>query len=194
MKKVLYIFIFIAATSTAIAQESFSSWTYSMGFASGDLATYIGKTSFRGATYDYTKMVQPKIGVGLEIGWNTFYEAKPYGTYTYGNTDLSGKLYTYSNNVPLLFTLSYYMKPENTFTPYASLGIGTMWSERRTSVGTWEIYKDAWPFVLRPELGVVYNTGGLGFTVSSKYYYGFKTGDLPEESFFTINVGLVFTR
>jgi hypothetical protein len=194
MKKLLYIIIFVVASSAAIAQESFSSWTYSMGFASGDLAGYIGKASFRGATYNYTKLVNGGVGVGLEIGWNTFYEGKPYGTYTRGNWDLSGKMYRYSNNVPLLFTLSYYMKPDNTVTPYGSLGIGTMWSERRTSVGTWDIYQDAWPFVLRPEIGVVYNTGGLGFTVSSKYYYGFKTGDLPEESYFTINVGLVFTR
>jgi hypothetical protein len=28
--------------------------------------------------------------------------------------------------------------------------------------------------------------------VASKYYYGFKAGDLPAQGYFTINTGLVF--
>jgi hypothetical protein len=30
--------------------------------------------------------------------------------------------------------------------------------------------------------------------IASKYYYGFKAGDLPAQGFVTINVGFVFTN
>jgi len=194
MKKILYILLFIVFTSSAMAQQSYSSWQYTMGFGTGDLHDYIGKASFRGVMFDYTKLVNGGLGVGLEIGWNTFYEQKDYDTYTRGDFQISGKQWRYSNNVPLLFTVSYYAMPDNDFTPYGGLGIGTMWSERRTSMGQWDFYEDAWPFTLRPELGVQFDTGGLGFSLSGKYYYGFKTGDMTAQSFFTLNFGLVFMR
>jgi hypothetical protein len=39
----------------------------------------------------------------------------------------------------------------------------------------------------------LYKTGnGVGFNIVSKYYYGFKAGDLPAQGFFTINVGFIF--
>jgi opacity protein-like surface antigen len=194
MKKALYILIFICITSSTMAQQSYNSWQYVMGFGSGDLHNYIGKASFRGAAWNYTKLVKDGLGVGLEIGWNTFYEKKEFDTYSRGGFDFSGKQYRYSNHVPLLFTVSYYMKPDEDFTPFAGVGIGTMWSERMLTMGTRDVYLDAWPFTLRPELGILFDTGGIGLSLSSKFYYGFETGDLPQQSFFTLNFGLVFIR
>jgi hypothetical protein len=194
MKKAILILVFVASAAGAVAQESFMSWQYSIGFGSGDLKDFVGKTSFRGATYNYTKLVNDGVGIGLEIGWNAFYEEKSDALYTRGNFDFYGKQYRYSNQVPLLFTISYYPMYDDDFTPFASLGIGTMYSEDRVTMGTWDIYRDAWPFTLKPELGVQFQTGGLGFSLSTKYYYGLKTNDLPAQSFFTINFGFVFTN
>jgi len=101
MKKILYILLFTSIVSTVTAQTSYMSWQYTMGFTTGNLNDYISQTSFRGVTYDYTKLVNGGVGVGLEIGWNTFYEKKSYDTYSYNNFDLSGKQYRYNNNVPL---------------------------------------------------------------------------------------------
>jgi outer membrane protein len=165
-----------------------------MGFGSGDLHNYIGKASFRGVSWNYTKLVNSGLGVGLEIGWNTFYEKKEFDTYSRGGFDFSGKQYRYSNHVPVLFTVSYYMNPDEDFTPFAGVGVGTMWSERMITMGPKNVYLDAWPFTLRPELGILFDTGGVGLSLSSKFYYGFKTGDLPEQSFFTLNFGVVFIR
>jgi hypothetical protein len=192
MKKALYILLFLGVTSSAIGQSGFMSWQYSMGFGAGNQHDYIGQTSFRGVTYNYSKIVRDNVAVGLEIGWNAFYEAKSNATYTRGNFDLSGKQYRYSNHVPILATVGYYFNPENELIPFLNFGIGTMYSERRTSMGQWEIYQDAWPFTVKPEVGFILNTGGMAFSVSSKYYYGFKTGDLPAHGYFTINIGFVF--
>jgi hypothetical protein len=35
---------------------------------------------------------------------------------------------------------------------------------------------------------------GTSLMVASKYYYGFKAGDLPAQGYVTVNVGFVFTR
>jgi hypothetical protein len=194
MKKAILILVFVASATGAFAQNSFMSWQYSIGFGSGDLHDFVGKTSFRGATYNYSKLVNDGVALGLEIGWNAFYEEKADALYNRGNFDFYGKQYRYSNQVPLLFTISYFPMYDDDLTPFVSLGIGTMYSEDRVTMGTWDIYRDAWPFTLKPELGVQIQTGGLGFSLSTKYYYGFKTNDLPAQSFFTINFGFVFTN
>jgi outer membrane protein len=192
MKKVLYIILFISVTSSAFAQRSFNTWSYSMGFGTGDLHEYIGPVSFRGATYNYTKIVTGNVGVGVEIGWNTFYEEKDFDTYSQGKFDYSGKQWRYSNHVPLLFTMNYYLTPDDDMIPFVGLGIGTIYAERRTDMGQWAFTRDAWEFALKPEVGVIFDTGGAGVSLSGKYYYGFKAGDLPAQGYFTINIGFAF--
>lgn len=194
MKKVIYIFIFTLFASAAVAQNSMMSWQYSVGFSTGDLKDYIAPVSWRGVTYNYHHMVETGAAIGLELGWNTFYEEKAYDTYTRGNTDYSGKQWRYSNNVPLLFTVGYFIHPDDNITPFAGFGIGTMYSERKTAMGAYSFTADGWHFELKPELGIMYNTEGASLALSGKYYYGFKAGDLPAEGFFTINLGIVIKR
>ena len=194
MKKALYILLFTVMSSSAMAQNSLMSWQYSIGFASGDLHDYVAPVSWRGVTYNYSWMVETGASIGLEVGWNVFYEKKPFDTYSTNGWDYSGKQYRTSNNVPLLFNIGYYVNPDDIVTPFAGFGIGTMYSERRTTMGSYAFYADAWHFALKPELGIMYNTEGASLAISSKYYYGFKAGDLPAEGYFTINIGLVIKR
>ena len=194
MKKTFYILLFIVFATSASAQRSMMSWQYSVGFASGDLHDYVAPVSWRGVTYNYSHMVETGAAIGLEIGWNVFYEEKGYSTYSYNDFDYSGKQYRYSNNVPLLFTIGYYANPDNAVTPFAGFGIGTMYSERKTAMGSYTFTGDAWHFALKPELGIMYNTEGASLALSGKYYYGFKAGDLPAEGYFTLNLGIVIKR
>ena len=194
MKKAIYILLFAALSCTAAAQNSMMSWQYSVGFATGSLHDYIAPVSWRGVTYNYHRMVETGASIGVELGWNVFYEAKPNTTYSKGNVDYTGKQWRYSNNAPLLFTIGYFVHPDDEITPFAGFGIGTMYSERRTDMGAYTFTSDGWHFELKPELGLMYNTEGSSIALSAKYYYGFKTADLPSEGFFTINLGLVIKR
>lgn len=194
MKKTLYILLFTVLASSAMAQNSMMSWQYSIGFASGDLHDYVSPVSWRGVTYNYNHMVETGASIGLELGWNVFYDEKPYDTYTRGDWDYTGKQYRYSNNVPMLFTIGYYVNPDDAVTPFGNIGIGTMYSERKTAMGAYTFTSDGWHFEMKPELGIMYNTEGASLALSAKYYYGFKAGDLPAEGFFTINVGIVVKR
>jgi outer membrane protein len=196
MKKIYITFVCLFFAGALYAQSN-TAITYSMGFTSGDLSDYIQKASFRGMTIDYHKMVNPNIGVGVSFGWNVFYEAKPYDTYTVDNVSLSGKQWRYSNHFPMLLSAGYYLKPGETVNPYVGLGAGTIYTLRNTDMNLYTLEQEAWNFALQPEVGFNYSIDdATGVTVRAKYYYGFAAGsdlDTPQ-SYFALNVGFVFMK
>jgi hypothetical protein len=193
MKKLLFVAVLLLVFSTAFSQRSFTSFQYSVGFGTGNMHDFISPASFRGFTFDFRSMVSANIGVGVDLGWNVFYDEMPDGVYEYQNVTYAGKQWRYSNHWPILGAVNYFVKPDANVVPYFGLGLGTMYSLQNTDMGTWTFENDAWHFVLRPEVGLLYKTGnGVAFNVVSKYYYGFKAGDLPAQGFLTINFGFVF--
>lgn len=191
---VLSILIAFAAVTISAAQNSYVDVAYSIGFGTGDMGDFIKKASFRGISFDYRYAVQPNIAVGFSAGWNTFYEEKASDTYTVDNASLTGKQYRYSNNVPLLATVTYLLSPDEFFCPYAALGIGTMYARRNTDMNLYTLEQEGWPFVIQPEVGVrLQAADNVGVLVSLKYLNGFKAGDFNSaQSYFTLNVGLAF--
>lgn len=195
MKRIFIITIFSVIAISAFTQKNFTALQYSMGFGAGEMHDFISKASFRGFAIDYRNMVQPNLGVGFDLSWNVFYEEMPNDVYEAGNLTYSGKQWRYSNHFPMLVAADYYIQPGGTVSGFAGLGIGTMYSLQNTDMSTYTFERDAWHFVLRPELGVILMPSpGVGLTVASKYYYGFKAGDLPAQGFFTINVGFVILQ
>lgn len=194
MKKTILIFLFSFSLGTLYAQSN-TTFNYSIGFPSGDVGDFISQASFRGATFDFRKMVQPNIGVGFSVGWNVFYEELGFDTYVLDNQSLSGKQYRYSNHVPMMINPTYYLKPGETINPYVSLGVGTMYTRRNTDMNLYTIEQEAWNFLLQPEIGVHYMlTDVTAINLSGKFNYGFKAGSELDaaQSFFTLNLGFAF--
>ena len=194
MKKILFVFLLtgIIAVTQVKAQESFFSIQYSMGFASGDLKDFNSSASFRGMGFEYKYLMQPAIGVGVETGYNLFYDRMDYATYTRGTQSLSGIQYRYTHAVPVLFTADYYLKPDTQYNPFVGLGIGTLYTYRDLDMGMFTMESDAWQFALRPEVGVMINTNSVNMIIAAKYFSGFKAGDTEGQQYFTINIGFVF--
>lgn len=195
MKKILSLALFSVFALSAFSQMNLASFQYSMGFGTGNMHDYISQASFRGFTFDYRKGVKPNVGVGLELGWNVFYQEMPKASYDYKNITYTGKQWRYSNHFPMLAAVDYYAVSEGNLIPYLGLGMGTMYTLQNTDMSIYTFEKTAWHFVLRPEIGLLLKAGpGVGFNIVSKYYYGFKAGDLPAQGYVTINVGFVFTN
>ena len=193
MKKIFIIAVFAFLFVTAYSQRSITSFQYSVGFGTGNMHDFISPVSFRGFTIDYRKMINANVGVGVDLGWNVFYDEMPEATYEYNNITYTGKQWRYSNEFPILGAVDYYLKPDADIVPYFGFGLGTMYSLQNTDMGTWTFEKTAWHFALRPEIGLIYKTGnGVAFNLVTKYYYGFKAGDLPSQGYATINIGFVF--
>ncbi|HOY49537.1 MAG TPA: OmpW family protein [Chryseolinea sp.] len=177
--------------------NSVAAITYSIGFGSGDMGDFISQPSFRGANFDFRKIIAPNIGVGFSIGWNTFYQSQSKDSYTSGNTTLTGKQYRYSNNVPMLASATYFIKPGEKINPFVGLGIGTIYTRRNTDMNLYTLEQEAWNFALQPEVGVLYSLNDqAAITLSGKFNQGFKAGsELTEsQSFFTLNIGFAFIK
>lgn len=195
MKKIFIIALFTVFTVSAFSQRNLTSFQYSMGFGAGNMHDFISAASFRGFTIDYRGFVKPYLGVGVDLGWNVFYDEMPEGQYDYKNVTYVGKQWRYSNHFPMLFGGDYYHVTDGKITPYAGFAIGTMYSLQNTDMGTYTFEKDAWHFAMRPEIGALIKFApGAGLNVVGKYYYGLKAGDLPAQGYFTVNVGFVFVQ
>ena len=132
------------------------------------------------------------MSVGLETGYNLFYDKMDYATYTKGTISVSGVQYRYTHAVPALATFDYYLKPDTQFNPFAGLGVGTLYSYRDLDMGLYTQESDVWQFALRPQVGVLITTPAMDLIVAAKYFSGFKANDVEGQSYFTLNVGLVF--
>jgi outer membrane protein W len=195
MKQIFLITLFSVFTLGAAWAQSNTVISYSIGFPTGDLSDFIEKTSFRGMSIDYRKMVNPNVGVGVNISWNTFYEEKGKATYTLDNISLTGKQYRYSNNFPMLATGAYFFKPEETKNPFVGLGIGTMYTLRNTDMNLYTLEQDAWNFLLQPEVGIQFDIDpSTALHLSLKYNYGFQGGNelTTSQSYLALNVGFAF--
>ena len=98
---ILTITISLVISFAAMAQRGYTSVEYIIGFGTGDLGSYVGKTSFRGAVFEYQRSVNTNVTAGFEVGWSTFYERKDYDTYSSDNQAISGVQYRTSNHVPI---------------------------------------------------------------------------------------------
>ena len=169
--------------------------TYPVSFPMGDHHDYISNTSFRGFNMEFLHKAQPGIAVGIETGWNVFYQRVDKKDYTKGTTTISGVQYRYTNTVPILAETKFYPTTSSkTTNAYVGAGVGTLFVSRSTDFGLYRITTDAWQFCLRPEAGVVINVEpGLKVLLGAKYYVALNSSDLDGQSFLSANVGLVFT-
>lgn len=192
MKKLIVIVWIVGGLLTAAHAQSSFSIQYSMGFG-GEMNNFVSTTSFRGATFEYKKFIDPQISIGFDGGWNVFYERRPYDTYTSGTVSVTGIQYRYAYAIPLFVTTSYYFKPGAKINPFAGLGVGTLFVTRELDMGIWAVTEDGWHFGLKPEAGVLVNANpDMDFIIALRYNQGFATSDVKEQNYLTFNIGFVW--
>ena len=188
------IFGFLLMTAKSYGQQdSYMSVQYSVSIPTGDMGEYISKASWRGVLIEYRGYVKSNLFVGIDAGWNVFYEKKDSDTYTQGTETLTGVQYRYQNQVPLLATIDYLIVSDKALKPYVGLGIGTMYSERSTDMNLYRLKQNSWQFAVKGEVGVLYEmsySSAVKFAV--KYYNGFKTNSLGNQGYLSINLGMAW--
>lgn len=195
MKYLLVSLIAIIFSLHAYSQSSFIV-SYPISFPMGDLHSYIGKTSFRGINFEWVKTAKPGVAVGIETGWNVFYERTDNKDYTKGTQTISGVQFRYTNAVPILLQTKFYPTTDKKkINTYVGIGVGTLYVNRSTDFGLYRITTDAWSFCLRPEGGFLFNLQpGVKAMAGVKWYPAFNTADLDGQSFVSANFGFVFTN
>lgn len=195
MKKILIaISALFICTIGFVKAQNITTVTYSVGFGTGDVKDFISSPSFRGISIEYNHMVQDNIGVGFQVGWNVFYDALSYDTYTIDNVSLSGKQWRYSNHVPLFLTANYFLKPGERVNPFVGLGLGTIYTLRNTDMNLYTLEEEGWAFGLSPTIGAQIEASDVTkFNVSLRYNNGFKAGDFnAAQNYLSLNIGFAF--
>lgn len=179
--------------SLGVSAQTKTNVFYSMGLPMGDTKDYINPASFRGATIEFEKLVNPNIGVGFLVGWNTFYEAKDRATQPLpsGNGEITSNEYRYLNAIPLQATGKYYFADDDAVVrPFVGLAAGTYYMEQRRDNGLFSDSDKGWTFSMAPKVGVLvpvnYRTS---LAVSVDYSTSFKSSDVPQHNWIGINVG-----
>ncbi len=184
-----------SSVSPRIKAQHYYSIQYSISIPTNDLRDYISKTSFKGITFEYFTKITSEFAAGVTVGWNGFYERMTYATYTDGTASTSGIQYRYSNAAPFHLSGLYFFGSENKVSPYVGLGIGAIYTVRTTDMGLFRWEEDTWNFSVRPEAGLVYNFRYYsGFKLSIRYNEAFRTSEMDDQSFLSVNVGLVFRQ
>jgi outer membrane protein W len=194
MKSAIIVSLLAIGPACGFAQSNFMI-SYPIGFPVGDLHNYISNTSFRGINLEFNKQVAPNQSVGLELGWNTFYQHVNQKVYTEGTQSISGVQYRYTNTCPMVAGGKFYMGEHKGKThPYIGVGLGTLYANRTTDFGIYRITTDTWQFLIRPEAGFEMNAGSSeSFFIGVKYYWAFNTDALVGQNYLTANIGFKFT-
>lgn len=192
MKKIIFIVLITGVFITqSFAQNSFSI-QYSMGFG-GTIDSYISSTSLRGVTVEYKWYLQPNLSIGIDAGWNHFYERRAFDTYTSGTLSLSGVQFRYANAVPIFVTTSYFFAPGEKINPFFGVGVGTIFMSRYLDMGAWRLTEDEWHFGLKPEAGIVTSLApDLDLVLAFRFNNAFATSDATEQNYMTFNIGFVW--
>ncbi len=196
MKKIIVLMMFcclLFVTKGYGQQQAYMSVKYAVSFASGDMGDFISAASWRGTVVEYRAPAKGNLMVGVDVGWNVFYEKKNKDTYTVGNETLTGVQYRYQNEVPILVSADYLFSSDQPLKPYVGLGIGTMYSERATDMNLYRLSESTWHFAVKGELGLLYEVSySSSIKFAAKYYNGFKTSKLDNQGYFSLSLGMAF--
>lgn len=196
MKKLTYLLAltYLVLAQSASAQETLFAVNYATAVPLGNTKEFNKDFSWRGMSFEYHYFAGDNFGISFDGGWQYMNEVIEKTTYTFDNLAVTGKQYRYTKCVPLILGLTYVPMPEAMVKPYAVLGLGTIYTERRNEVSVYSIYTDAWQFAIKPELGVAVElSANTLFKLSAKYHYGFQSNDMDAQSFLGIHAGLAFT-
>jgi hypothetical protein len=194
MKYILLSLLIINCSINLFGQSSFIV-SYPISFPVNDLHSYTSKPSYRGINFEFLKTVKPHVEVGLETGWNVFYEHVNNMDYKSGTATISGVQFRYTNAVPILAEVKYVLgSSPKKVESYVGLGVGTLFASRSTDFGLYRITKEAWQFCLRPEAGLTFHLEPyVKALLGVKYNAAFDAQDLDGQSYLSLNVGFVFS-
>lgn len=157
----------------------------------GSSADWIGKASARGLQVDFRYFPKSSWGLGGSIAWNVLAQ-KEFETLEFGDATLSGTQVHELSSTTLLGKGFYAWRRLETVIPYVSLGLGGSYATRRLDAGIGRWVMDKWHVAVVPEAGaeIPLPTGTL--LVAARFNYLFKTGEAPEQLFFSFGLGWGF--
>ncbi len=175
-----------------VSAQNFTSLQYTVGVPFGDLKDHTGNISGRGLTFEFQTEIEPALTIGINLGYNVFYDREDYDSYSEGTVTLTGIQYRYNNMFPMMIN-AHYTFGTGTIMPYVGLGAGTLYNMRSTQMGLYSVKENNWHFLLSPELGFMMDlSADMGIKINAIYDNAFKTRDMDAFGNLRLSIGFVF--
>lgn len=165
MKRSKINFFLVAALLMTIgAQAQQGTWkldaAYKAALPLGNFKNSVtDKASYRGWSGAILYGVNDKLSVGVETGFQDFYQRYPRQVYHDAGSDLSAVVTNSVQVIPLLLKGKYQWTESATVQPYASLGLGAGLVQYRKFYGEFSDTKSSISFAAQPELGIAVPLG-----------------------------------
>jgi opacity protein-like surface antigen len=203
MKKIKVLLIAIMAlilgVMQAAAQRAEVRMTASIAGAtpSGDFKNMIDKTSLRGADVNVLYGINDKFSLGLNVGFQDFYQKFPRAVYKLSDgSDISAVVTNSVQTIPLLATASYNFLPGARIQPYASAGAGGALVTNKQFIGEYPNENNKFSFTAKPGVGVYIpfrKQGEVGLNLGVNYnYIAYKQDDISNLNYIGFTIGIGF--
>jgi len=203
MKKLKIILATIIALSLGVikasAQQGELRMTASIEGATpmGDFKDMVDKASVRGADATILYGINDKFAVGLNIGFQDFYQKFPRAVYKLSDgSDISAVLTNSVQTIPLLATASYNFMPQARIQPYASAGAGGAVVINKQYIGEYPNENNKFSFAAKPEVGIYIpfrKQGEVGLNLGINYnYIAYKETGVSNLSYMGFKIGIGF--
>lgn len=183
----------------SLAQQGELRMTASIAGATplGKFKDLVDKTSLRGADVTILYGINDQLSVGLNAGFQDFYQKFPRAVYKLSDgSDISAVLTNSIQTIPLLATARYNFMPEARVQPYASAGIGGTFVTNRQFIGEYPNDDNKIGFAAKPGVGIYIpfrKQGEVGVNLGVNYnYIGYKQDDISNLSYIGFTIGIGF--
>jgi len=201
LKRIALIIItmFFLGIMTTSAQQGELRLTASVAGATpvGQFKDLVDKTSFRGADLSFLYGINDRLSVGLNLGFQDFYQKFPRALYKLEDgSDISAVLTNSVQTIPLLATARYNFMPGTSIQPYVSAGAGGAAIVNRQFIGEYPNEDNKISFAAKPGVGVYipfHKTGEAGLNLGVNYtYIPYKLDNISNLSYIGFTLGIGF--
>jgi len=203
MKKLKIVLITIMTLSLGVikssAQQGELRMTASIAGATplSDFKDIVDKTSLRGADVTILYGINDQLSVGLNAGFQDFYQKFPRAVYKLSDgSDISAVLTNSIQTIPLLATARYNFLPEARLQPYATAGAGGAFVINKQFIGEYPNDNNKISFAVKPGIGVYIpfrKQGDVGVNLGVNYnYIAYKEADISNLGYLGFTIGIGF--
>ena len=163
----------------------------------GNFKDVVDKTSVRGADVNILYGLNEKFSLGLNIGFQDFYQKFPRGLYKLSDgSDISAVITNSVQTIPLLATARYNFMPEGRVQPYATAGAGAAFVTNKQYLGEYPNENNKFSFAAKPGIGVYIpfrKQGQVGLNLGVNYHYiAYKEAGISNLSYLGFTAGIGF--
>lgn len=139
----------------AYAQELQMNVGYNVNIPSGAFRDYINKPAYKGFTAGLSYAITSQWSVGVNLGYNDYYQKYPRQTYHAGDgTDVSAVVSNSVQQFPILLTANYTLLKKGIIRPYLGVGAGANFVSFDQYLGEFDDPHTSTKWDLKGEAGV----------------------------------------